>query len=783
MGLTFKIIFSTVLLLALPGPCVGLCGEAGPGETRQVVLLNSYHKGFLWSDEIARGVKDTLSGSDIELHIEYMDTKRVYGDGYLDRLTDLLTFKYQNRPYAAVITSDNNAFDFFKQRGTDIWGQAPLVFCGVNFISPQELEGLTNATGVDEQIDLPGNFDLITNIHPDSRRILVVTDNTTTGKRIQRRVESLCRPPSPQWPEIQLVYDVTAADLVHFLEGLKPGDIVLFTLFFRDRSGRFFEYDQAARMVASHSPVPVYGTWNFSLGLGIVGGYLTGGYEHGAAAALKVKQILAGKSPDEIPVQYDAKAGLKYDFRQLDRHAIVVPPGFEGELLYRPDSFYSRHKKMIFGVAFLFILLVTAFLGVTHGLLISRRAEREILEREKKYRSLFEASRDGIILTDLDGRFLDCNPAALDIFGVASKDQLLGRSFLDFSSTYQSDQELSLAQFHDIITKLQNGRVANFEWRLQRPDGELLYVSVSLLCMTLGHKAVVQSTARDITDYKRAQQIMVQTEKMMSVGGLAAGMAHEINNPLSGIIQNTDLLTKRLTRIHMPANRQAATEAGIPMEDIRAFMEKRQILSILDTISESGIRISRIVKNMLGFARKSEDLMTTHHMDNIVDKTLELAATDFNLKKQYDFKKIRIIKDYEDHLPPVPCEENKIQQVLLNILANSAQAMQAARVEQPEILIRIRTDPDTDMLSIRIRDNGPGMEEKVRKRVFEPFFTTKPVGEGTGLGLSVSYFIITENHRGEMAVESFSGAGACFIIRLPLKVSQMWEAREYAIPC
>ncbi len=782
MGVTFKIIFLGLLLL-LPGPCVCSCGETGPGETRQVVLLNSYHKGFLWSDEIARGIKDTLSGSDIELHIEYMDTKRIYGDGYLDRLTDLLKLKYQDRPYAAVITSDNNAFDFFKERGKDIWGQVPLVFCGVNFISSKELEGLTNATGVDEQIDLPGNFDLITKIHPDSRRILVVTDNTTTGKRIQKQVEILCHPPKPQWPEIQLVYDVTATELIHLLEGLKSGDIVLFTLFFRDRSGRFFEYDQAARMVASHSPVPVYGTWDFSLGLGIVGGYLTEGYEHGAAAARKVRQILAGKAPDDIPVQYGTKAGLKYDFRQLDRHAIAVPSGLEGELLYRPDSFYRRHKKMIFGMASLFVLLVMAFLGVTYGLVVSRRAEREILEREKKYRSLFEASRDGIILTDLDGRFLDCNPAVLDIFGVASKDQLLGRSFLDFSSTYQPDQVLSLAQFYDIIRKLQDGGVANFEWRLQRPDGELLYVSVSSLCMTLGHKTVVQSTARDITEYKRAQQIMVQTEKMMSVGGLAAGMAHEINNPLSGIIQNTDLLTKRLARIHTPANLEAAEEAGIPMEDIRAFMEKRQILSILDTISESGIRISRIVKNMLGFARKSEDLMATHHMAAIVDKTLELAATDFNLKQQYDFKKIRIIKDYEDHLPPVPCEENKIQQVLLNILANSAQAMQAAGVKQPEILIRITTDPDAEMLSIRIKDNGPGMDEKVRKRVFEPFFTTKPVGEGTGLGLSVSYFIITENHRGEMAVESFSGAGACFIIRLPLKASQVREAREYALPC
>jgi len=273
----------------------------------------------------------------------------------------------------------------------------------------------------------------------------------------------------------------------------------------------------------------------------------------------------------------------------------------------------------------------------------------------------------------------------------------------------------------------------------------------------------------DVTEKVRLEEMMVQNEKMLSVGGLAAGMAHEINNPLAGMMQTAEVLANRLdSDIDIPANRRAAEEAGTTMATIKTFMEARSIPRMIGTMTASGRRVAAIVENMLSFARKTDSKGSSYALDDLLDKTLELAATDYNLKKQYDFKRIEVIKEYEDYLPAVPCERVKIQQVLLNILRNSAQAMQAAGVQAPCLTVRAGHNPERDMVSIEIADNGPGMDEKIRKRVFEPFFTTKPTGEGTGLGLSVSYFIITENHNGEMAVESRPGFGTTFIIRLPL---------------
>ena len=134
-----------------------------------------------------------------------------------------------------------------------------------------------------------------------------------------------------------------------------------------------------------------------------------------------------------------------------------------------------------------------------------------------------------------------------------------------------------------------------------------------------------------------------------------------------------------------------------------------------------------------------------------------------------DFRQIEIVREYEEDLPDVQCEAGKIQQVMLNILRNGAEAMQEEREKnkKPYFILRLAHEKERGMVRIEIEDNGPGMDEATRKRVFEPFFTTKPINRGTGLGLSVSYFIIKENHGGEMSVESSSGGGTRFIIRLP----------------
>ncbi|MCC7449863.1 MAG: PAS domain-containing protein [Anaerolineae bacterium] len=271
----------------------------------------------------------------------------------------------------------------------------------------------------------------------------------------------------------------------------------------------------------------------------------------------------------------------------------------------------------------------------------------------------------------------------------------------------------------------------------------------------------------DITEKVRVEQLMVQTEKMTMIGGLAAGMAHEINNPLGAILQGAQNIERRLS-LDLPANHTAAAKVGVELEQVRAYLEQREILQFLSDIRESGARAAKIVSSMLQFSRRSDSQWIKTSIADLLDHAVELAANDYDLKKKYDFRHIAITRDYDLALPPVPIIPNEIEQVFLNLLKNAAHAL----MDRPESVtphIHLRTYPKDSWAVIEVTDNGCGMDESVQKRIFEPFFTTKAVGMGTGLGLPVSYTIITDSHKGAIEAESVPDQGTTFTIRLPLE--------------
>jgi signal transduction histidine kinase len=197
-------------------------------------------------------------------------------------------------------------------------------------------------------------------------------------------------------------------------------------------------------------------------------------------------------------------------------------------------------------------------------------------------------------------------------------------------------------------------------------------------------------------------------------------------------------------------------------------MQARGLHEFIRTIQDAAMRAADIIRHMLDFSRRSESRCSACDLPAIVDKAVNMACSDFDLRREYDFKQIAIVKDYDDALPLAHCTETEIEQVFLNLLRNAAQAMSGIRHDLPDPRITVRIRNDRTHLRIEVEDNGPGMPPEVQRRVFEPFFTTKPPGVGTGLGLSVSYFIVTRSHKGRMRVESAPGEGTRFIVELPV---------------
>lgn len=300
-----------------------------------------------------------------------------------------------------------------------------------------------------------------------------------------------------------------------------------------------------------------------------------------------------------------------------------------------------------------------------------------------------------------------------------------------------------------------------------RAGGVYLWAKARRLLDADGNVIGAIETIRDITEQKRMQEVMIQTEKMVMVGGLAAGMAHEINNPLGAILQHAQNIERRVSA-DIPANLKAAAEIGVSLDLVHAYMEKRGIFDFIGHIRTSGLRASEIISNMLHFSRRSESAVESVDIAKLLDRIVELAATDYGMKKKYDFQKIKLQRQYICGLPDIPIIVSEMEQVLLNIVKNAAQAISSANMtREPSIILKTALLHDT--VVIEIEDNGPGMSEATRLRVFEPFFSTKEVGVGTGLGLSVAYAIVTKSHNGSIEVKSEPDKGSCFTIKLPLK--------------
>lgn len=405
---------------------------------------------------------------------------------------------------------------------------------------------------------------------------------------------------------------------------------------------------------------------------------------------------------------------------------------------------------------------VTGFLGIAMDITERKEVALKLRNAQKYISNIIDSMPSILVGVDIGGKVTQWNKAAEIFTGISSK-QARGEILSDIFP-------LMAGEMKAIRESIKAREVKQHLKRSRLTAHGGCYEDVTIYPLIANGEDGAVIRIDDVTEKVNMEAMMVQNEKMLSVGGLAAGMAHEINNPLAGMMQTASVMTNRLsTNLKIPANEKAAEAAGTSMEAISNFMEARGILQMLTTIVDSGQRVAEIISNMLSFARKSDSAASSHDLGKLLDKAVELAITDYDLKKHYDFKLIKIVKEYAEDVPLVVCEASKIQQVLLNLLRNGSQAMHEGGIEKPTFFLRTFFQKERQMVCVELEDNGPGMDEKIMKRIFDPFFTTKPEGVGTGLGLSVSYFIITEDHQGEMRVESAPGRGAKFTINLPLQ--------------
>ncbi len=364
--------------------------------------------------------------------------------------------------------------------------------------------------------------------------------------------------------------------------------------------------------------------------------------------------------------------------------------------------------------------------------------QSELRKSETKYRSLFNNDPNPIFILDPQSvEILDVNQRARDVYGYR-RSELIGRSFFDLGS--QADEEL-----HEGLRAIMRNQTILFAKRRHvRKDQWPIYVNINVIYAKYGENDALIATTTDITESIEKETQLIQASKMTTLGQMASGIAHEINQPLNVIQINADYLKKMLKRGTRPAD-----------DDLGA---------ITDDISANVQRATGIIGHMRDFARQSDVVATKVNLNAPIEDIFKV------LGHQIKSHNVSVHLELDPELPDILAQHNRLEQVFINLVTNAIDAMDEkadqAEGRAAEKALTIRTYAEGGEVVATVSDNGTGMRPEVREKIFEPFFTTKAVGKGTGLGVSISYGIVRD-YNGTIEIDSDPGEGTTFKVRFP----------------
>lgn len=396
-------------------------------DHKQVLILHSYHLGYVWTANIHEGLRDVLQGSrlDVDLRTEYLDWKHFPTEENLARQFETLRAKYHDHRFDLVITSDNKALEFVLEHRAQLFPGVPIVFCGYNGFRPDLLARDQNVTGVAEFVDGWGTVEMGLRLVPQTRRVWVVTDLTETGRAVRREVERSLQIHAPDIEARFIGEGLSTEEVLARVEGIPGEDMILVGPFNQDSRGRFLDLWELAELMRDrHVQAPVLHLYEEALGHGVLGGSLMSGRLQGEAAGHLAVRVLRGEAAGAIPVRMDATVHRVVDFKEMRRFGIPetrIPEG--SEILNPPESFYARHKHLILGSLVVSILAVLALTGV----LVARRQRELALRRsEARLRALVQNMPVLVCAFDEGGQIIVWNRACESASGYPAEEILGG---------------------------------------------------------------------------------------------------------------------------------------------------------------------------------------------------------------------------------------------------------------------------------------------------------------------------------------------------------------------
>ena len=757
---TRRLICSLVCMIII---CATASSSGYAHDSKRILILHSYHAGLPWTDQIMLGIQSVLdkANNNITVDVEYLDTKRHHDSEYFYHVLDaIMHYKFKGRKYDLVLVSDNEALHFALQHRKLLLGTTtPIVFCGINCGRQALSPRLPQVAGVRADPDYQGVLRQALTFHPQTRQVVVIgsTKDRSDRTNYQQLLEL-----SDDFPgDLKFIFwnDIPSELLTEQLSELPKDTLVFINGSVWDKDSNLLSFNEQNQLLQKSTRVPTYSFWDVYLGEGIVGGTLINARSQGKQAAEIALRILQGELPGSIPIVKTTTDIASFDFRMLQRFGITTHQLPEKHrLVHAPPSSYEISKTQLWAMAGIFGLLLVGTLVLSQNNLRRRQAETLLRQSEQSYKQLSQQFQvildgipDGLTLISKDMKVIWSNKWAGNYFN-----KPLGSIPGEYCCKLLYNRQ-SLCENCPAIQSLESGMYA--EAIITTPDRRSLEVKAFPLKAADGSVIQVITLASDVTEKLRLIEENNRNGRLASLGELAAGVAHEINNPNALILLNAELVKKAYNDAAPVLQKHYEQHgefylSGLPYSEFR-----NELPHLYAEMLESAGRIKRIVNDLKDFARQSPPAeIDSIDLNEAVRVSIRLTGNAIKEATNH------FTTDLATTLPPLYGNLQRIEQVIINLILNACQALTD---KNDGISIATYFDETRQACVIKIADEGCGISRENLPHITDPFFTTKREKGGTGLGLSVSMRIIRDYH-GDIEFFSTPDQGTTVRVYLPV---------------
>ena len=773
------------------------------GERKKVMVLHSYHMGLEWTDSVTKGIEQAFidCNDDIEVFYEFLDIKRNLSEDYSDHLKSIYEIKLKDIKLDVVITCDNYALDFSLKNRLRLFKSTPIVFCGINNFSDSMVADHKNITGVVESPDLQATINLIIKNHPKVNRLCIINDNKTPtaiqNKKILRSFEHRYKIKFDYWE------DYCAHEIEGKLRKLTDKDAVFLLTYNKDKEGLFISYRHLHELVPKNIKQPVYAPWQFYLKPPVVGGKMINGRDQGLIAAKMAIEILKGKEADSIPVIKESLSRFSFTHSMLKKLKIKESSLPVNSLIIgKPVSHIKANKNLIIiGICILLISYIVIAMLLYN---IRKRKKAEVVVQEKqrqlekrlkfkllneKIVSLLNSTNDFKLVIDdiisyLSKGYLFSNALILGVDEGGSLSGIIAPRNSDFKNKPEKFYSTALACFQPIVdmavkgdfyvlnnlnglnepgktffehlnigalgifpVKIENRviGVATFAYSTRHfwsnEQNEELTTLISLLANAWERNVQMNKLLSAEKSNMKANLLLEKSSRLASIGVIAAGITHEINQPLNALRVTVDSIN-----IWEKKNKELVPDI---------------ITNKLSTLSQGVYRIDKIVSHMRKFWI-SERQLSKNDTINLVQV---IANVHTLVKWQMNEAKIKSLLLLPKEDIYVCASSVQIEQIIINFVVNSIQAFKSSVSSEKEIKIEV-VNNDYEAVIV-VSDNATGIPPEIGDKLYDPFYTSKSNDKGTGLGLAIVKTLV-DKMNGRIRYENNDAGGVSFYIAIDI---------------